>query len=326
LNIPLNGQSYEKLSAAFSGISGVEQVSAASELLGFSGGDNHFIRRGKIEDSLRAAFFFVSPSFLNNMGITLLSGNGLPLPNSEAAEHSVVINEEASRQLQFKDPYEATGQVFWLNDSTQYQVSGVVKDFHFSSFLSSIRPLILVNQPKEFKILNIKVAGGSEKNIIPKLESEWKKINPHQPFDSSWFDKELYEQHLHGDDLVFIGLLTAMALTVACLGLLGMVIYTAKSRSKEVGIRRVMGAKVWHVIVEISKDFIWLLILSICLGIPLGFFAGEKFLQQYAYRISIGVGILGFSATALLCLGAVTIGWETFRTALTNPVKSLRTE
>jgi putative ABC transport system permease protein len=326
LNISLHGQSYEELSAAFSAVSGVEDVSAGSELFGFSGGDSRSIRRQKVSDSLTAAFFYVSPSFLHNLGLTLLTGKDLPSSNSETANRSVVINEEASRQLQFTDPYEAVGQVFWLNDSTQYQVSGVVKDFHFNSFLSSIQPLILLNHPAQFKIVNIKVAKGSEQNIIPRLENEWKKISPHQSFEASWYDKELYKHHLHGDDLVFIGLLTGMALTVACLGLLGMVIYTAKNRSKEVSIRRVMGAKVWQVIVVISKDFVWLLLLAICLGVPLGFFAGDKFLQQYAYRVSIGFGILAGSAASVLCLGGLTIGWQTFRTALTNPANSLRTE
>ena len=117
-----------------------------------------------------------------------------------------------------------------------------------------------------------------------------------------------------------------MALSIACLGLLGMVIYTAKNRSKEVSIRRVMGANVWQVILVMSKSFIWLLLLAVCIGLPLGFFAGEKFLQQYAFRISIGAGILISSAAGLLLLGGITITWQTLRTALSNPVKSLRIE
>ncbi len=107
---------------------------------------------------------------------------------------------------------------------------------------------------------------------------------------------------------------------------MGMVIFITQNRSKEVGIRRVMGAKVWQVIFTISKEFIGLLWLSVCIGLPLGFLVGTQFLQQYAYRIPVGFGILAGSAAALLCVGALTIGWQTYKTALANPVKSLRTE
>lgn len=205
-------------------------------------------------------------------------------------------------------------------------MAGVVKDFHYASFSRAIQPLLLTYEPNEFKVLSLKVAKGAEQSIIGRLEKTWKKLYPHQPFEAEWFDKQLYQRHLHREDLMFIGLLTAMSLSIACPGLLGMVIYTTQNRSKEVGIRRVMGAKVWQVILTISKEFIGLLLLSVCIGLPLGFFVGREFLQQYAYRIPISFGILAGSAAALLGMGALTIGWQTYRTALTNPVKSLRTE
>ncbi len=107
---------------------------------------------------------------------------------------------------------------------------------------------------------------------------------------------------------------------------LGMVIYSTKNRAKEVGIRRVMGANVMQVIVTISREFVALLLLAVCIGLPIGFYIGNKFLQQYTYRIPVGFGIMAGSATALLLLGGVTIGWQTYRTVLANPVKSLRTE
>jgi putative ABC transport system permease protein len=125
---------------------------------------------------------------------------------------------------------------------------------------------------------------------------------------------------------MFIGLLTIMALSIACLGLFGMVIYTTINRAKEVSIRRVMGAGIRQVIVTISGEFIALLVISVCIGLPPGFFVGRQFLQQYAYRIPLSFGILAGSATALLFLGGLTIGWQTYRTALKNPTKSLRTE
>lgn len=326
LNIQLPQHSYERAATAFSATPGIDQISGYSALFGFSGGDNRFVKREKAGDSLAAAYFSVTPSFINNLGIKLIAGENLPVTNSEKGAQFAVINEEAVRELQFKNPFEAAGKYIWLNDSTKYVVAGVVKDFHFAGFMRSIQPLLLAYQPDELKILNLKIEKGAEQFIFSRLEKTWKKLYPHQPFEAQWFDKQLYEQHLHKDDLMFIGLLTAMSLSIACLGLLGMVIYTTQNRSKEVGIRRVMGAKVWQVILTISKEFIGLLVLSVCIGLPLGYLVGLQFLQQYAYRIPVSFGILAESAAALLGLGALTIGWQTYRTALANPVKSLRTE
>jgi len=151
-------------------------------------------------------------------------------------------------------------------------------------------------------------------------------LYPHQAVEMDWYDKVLYDQHLHEDDLVFIGLLTGMALSIACLGLLGMVIYTTRNRGKEVSIRKVMGAAVWQIMVMVSKEFFVLLLLAIGIGLPIGLLAGMKFLEQYAYRITIGISILGGSASALLLLGALTIGWQTFCTAIANPAKNLHAE
>jgi putative ABC transport system permease protein len=326
LNIQLSQNSYKKTATALSSIAGIERVSGTSGMFGYSGGDLRFIKREKISDSLNAAYFSVTPSFIKNMGIQLISGENLPNAVSEKGTGFVIINEEATRGLKFKDPIEATGKFIWLNDSTKYIVAGVVKDFHYANFIRPIQPLLLVNQPGEFRTLNLKVAKGAEQNIIPSLQKEWKKLYPNQPFEASWFDKQLYNQNLHTDDLMFIGVLTAMALSIACLGLLGMVIYTTKNRAKEVGIRRVMGANVSQVIITISREFIGLLLLSVFIGLPIGFFAGQQFLQQYTYRIPVSFGILAGSASALLFLGGLTIGWQVYRTALANPVKSLRTE
>ncbi len=326
LNIELPQNFYEKTAAALSNTPGINEVSGTSAMFGFFGGVPKFIKREKAGDSLNAAYFSVSPSFIKNMGIQLIAGENLPPATSEKETHFVVINEEACKSLEFKDAYEAPGKLIWINDSTNFIVAGVVKDFHYASFRRPIQPLLLVNKPDDFKVLTLKVSKGAERTIIPSLEKKWKKMYPNQPFQAEWFDLQLYDRHLHKDDLMFMGLLTGMALTIACLGLLGMVIYITKNRAKEVSIRRVMGASVRQVIVTISREFVVLLLLSVLIGLPVGFFAGKQFLQQYTYRVPVGLGIMTGSAAALLLLGGLTIGWQTYRTAISNPVKSLRTE
>jgi len=326
LNVELPQNFYEKTASVLSTTPGIDEVSGTSAMFGFFGGDSRFIKKEKAGDSLNAAYFSASPSFVKNMGLQLIAGENLPASTLDKEAHFVVINEEACRSLQFKDPFEAPGKLIWINDSTNFIVAGVVKDFHYASFKRKIQPLLLVNKPDEFEILTLKVAKGAEQTIIPSLEKKWKKLFPNQPFQADWFDNQLYDRHLHKDDLMFIGLLTGMSLTIACLGLLGMVIYITKNRAKEVSIRKVMGASVRQIIVTISGEFVFLLLLSVFIGLPVGFFAGKQFLQQYTYRIPVSFGIMGGSAAALLLLGGLTIGWQTYRTAIANPVKSLRTE
>jgi putative ABC transport system permease protein len=326
LNIPVQAAAYSKAATALASVAGVEQVGGTSGLFGFSEGDNKFIKREKEADSLSATYFSVTPSFINNMELEFVAGENLPVTNAEKASPFIVLNEEACRRLKFKDSYAAVGKLIWVNDSTNYQVAGVVKDFHFASFLRSIAPLVLRHDPGAFRTLNIKVAAGAEPAIIPQLQTEWKKLYPNQLFESTWYDRQLYQQHLHKDDLLFIGLLTGMALSIACLGLLGMVIYTTKNRLKEVSIRKIMGASAGQIIFKISKEFLGLLGVAIGVGLPAGLFVSVQLLQQYAYRIPVGAEILAGSAAALLGLGVLTIGWHTYRAAIANPVKNLRTE
>ena len=325
LNIELPQHSYEQAATTFSAIAGVESVSGTSALFGFSGANSKFIRRDKASDSVISNYFSVSPSLIRDMKVQLIAGENLPPAISDRRSHFVLVNEAACRLLKFS-PATAVGNNIWLDDSTNYTIAGVVMDFHYASFLQPIQPLLLVNQPEEFEILNLKISKNAEPDIVGSLESGWKKLYPFQSFKASWYDKKLYEQHLHKDDLMFLGLLTVMAISIACLGLLGMVIYSTKNREKEISIRRIMGAKVGQVIIEVSKGFAFLLLIAACIGLPLGLIAGNQFLQQYAYRISINIGIMAGSAMALFLLGAITIGCQTYRTVVANPVKSLRTE
>ncbi|MCW3092855.1 MAG: hypothetical protein JWP81_3924 [Ferruginibacter sp.] len=328
LNIKIPAHSYEKTAVAISSVAGIEQVSGSSGLFGFSAADTRFVKAEKSADSLAANYFSVNPAFISNMGMQLIAGDNLPAAVSTGEKRipSVLINETAVRELVFKDPSDAVGKLIWLNDSTKYAVAGVIKDFHFASLLRPIQPLLLAWQPEEFTVLSVKVSAAAIESILPRLEKTWKELYPHQPLNADWFDKQLYDQNLHKDDLLFIGLLTVMAVSIACLGLLGMVIFSTQNRSKEVGIRRVMGAGVGRVIGEISREFVLLLLIAVCIGLPLGFFAGNAFLQQYAYRIAMSFWILAGSAAALLLLGALIIGLQTYRIAIANPTRSLRTE
>ncbi|MEP6844757.1 MAG: ABC transporter permease [Panacibacter sp.] len=326
LTLELPQHTYNRTAVSFSAIPGVETVAGASAMFGFSGGETRYMKRERTGDSIAGHYFSVSPSFVNEMKLQLVAGENLPDDTTDNSQRSVIVNEETCRELKFIDPSAAVGHDVWIDDSTRFIIGGVVKDFHYAGFLSSIQPLLLCNQPDEFRVLSIKAVKGGEQNIIANMGHVWKRIYPHQPFKANWYEKDLYDQHLHKDDLMFLGLLTFMAISIACLGLLGIVIYTTRNRSKEMSIRKIMGASLTQIVVEISKGFIGLLVISICIGLPIGIVAGSQFLDQYAYRISLGFSIIGGSVGLMLLLGGLTIGLQTYTTAKANPVKNLRTE
>ncbi|GAA4410527.1 ABC transporter permease [Nibrella viscosa] len=326
LNVQLNKQPYEALATETARFAGVEQVAATSAEFGFSGGEVLFVSKRPNGDSVQTSAFSITPSLVNSLGLTLAAGQNLPAMSSDSTAHFVLINEEAVQALRLGSPAEAVGQTIWLNESTERQIAGVVQNFHHSTLLRRIQPVVLYSRPSEFRILSLKVAAGAEETVMATLERTWKRHNPHQSLEAYWYDEKLYEQHLHRDDQTFIGLLTGMALSIACLGLFGMVTYTTETRIKEVGIRKVMGATFGQIVAALSGEFVWLLLIATLVGVPVGFLAGQAFLQQYAYHITVGVSLLLGCSVLLLSIGALTIGWQTYRAASANPVKSLRTE
>jgi putative ABC transport system permease protein len=169
------------------------------------------------------------------MGLTILAGQNMPPSVSDSAGRFVLLNEKAATALKFRSAQEAVGQLLWLDDSTEVQVAGVLKDFNYQNLSQPLRPLLLRYKPDQFHYLNVKVDPGAKASIIPALEQAWKQLNPHEPFTYQWVDEELYNHHLHLDDLSVSGLLVFMALSIACLGLLGMVTYSTATRIKEVG-------------------------------------------------------------------------------------------
>ena len=206
------------------------------------------------------------------------------------------------------------------------RIAGILRDFNYQNLSRPLRPLLLRYQPDAFRFLNVKIDQAARADIVPRLERAWKELNPNEPFTYEWTDETLYNHHLHLDDLSVLGLLVGMALSIACLGLLGMVTYTTATRTKEVGVRKVMGATAGQLVALLSRDFVKLLLLAGLIGLPLGYAAGRLFLHEFAHHITIGIGILGGCFAAMLLVGGLTIGWRTYRAAQRNPVNSLRIE
>lgn len=330
LNISTGNQSPQQLINELSQLAGVERVAATSELLS-EFGDARFVSRERNgSDSTRAISFAVDSNFIWTMGLTLVAGRNLPTNGQTASRGQVsrfiLVNEEAVRTFRLGNPSEAVGRSVWLNDSTEVQIAGVLKNFRFATLSRPIGPLLLLHQPHRFRHISVAVAQGSEQTVLAEAERIWKRLRPYEPFRGEWYDDFLYRQYDRSEDTHLLALLIGMALSIACLGLLGIVTYNTQMRVKEVGIRKVMGATVTQIVALLSWGFLKLLLIAGLIAYPLGYLAGRALLYNFTYRVSIGLETVGLCFGILLMIGSLTIGLQTYRAALMNPVNSLRSE
>jgi putative ABC transport system permease protein len=208
-------------------------------------------------------------------------------------------------------------------------VSGVIKDFTFFSLFSgrTTGPLVLHSNPATIRYANIKLAAGNPSSAMTAIAGAWKSIDPIHPLQYEFYDDTLANMNKGIFDLVsVIGLLAFIAITIACMGLLGMAIYTTERRTKEIGIRKVLGASEWKLNYMLSKEFIFMLSLAVLIAAPLSFLLNNYWLSYLVVRDDLSAGTIAFGSLILLLLGLITIVPQTFKIAKRNPVESLRTE
>ncbi|HVU53636.1 MAG TPA: ABC transporter permease [Puia sp.] len=265
----------------------------------------------------------VNYDFARTMGIQVLQGHDF---RKDMATDSIgyILNEEAARIVGYKDPI---GKSFTMWD-TKATIVGVVKDFNFNSLHIPIRPFILYlgTNPWGGTVL-VRTEPGKARQVLDGLAALWKRMNPKFPFTYQFSDEEydkLYKSELMAARLSnwFAGL----AIAISCLGLLGLAMFTAEQRTKEIGIRKVLGASVGSVFRLLSGEFLTLVFLSLLIATPLAWLAMSQWLQDYAYHTNMSWWMFGLAGVAALAITFLTIGFQTMKAALSNPVKSLRSE
>ena len=245
---------------------------------------------------------------------------------------SLLLNETAVKVLGLKNPI---GMHLKNSDGNGdgtvriFTVIGVVKDFNFQSLRDDITPLaIFSSEFFRFKqYLAVKIKAGNTQETIKQLEDKWKVLMPEQPFRYSFLDEQLktsYAEEKRSGQLFSV--FSALAIIIACVGLFGLSAYTASLRTKEIGVRKVLGASVMGVTILLSKEFTKLVLIAFVLAVPLAWWMMDKWLTSFAYRISIGVGSFLLAGVAALGIAWLTVSYQSIKAALVNPVKSLRGE
>jgi putative ABC transport system permease protein len=271
---------------------------------------------------------FIDHDFVKTMQMNLLAGRDFSKSYSTDNAEGFIINNEAVKQLGWQTAKNAIGKSFqWVMPDTVLKngkIIGVVEDFNITPLKSTVQPLVMHILPRRFQYLYIRL--NTEKALRP-IEKHFKDFNPGQPFEYSFLDDTINAMYTSEKKLGKIfGYFSGLAILIASMGILGLSIYAAQQRIKEIGIRKVLGATTLSIVSELSKEFLKPVLVAAFIASPIAWWAMNKWLQDFAYRINISLWVFVIAGIAAIVIALITVSFQAIKAALSNPVKSLRTE
>ena len=324
--VALNGMDAKIAAQKIEGIGGVNSTAAMSSSLAkrFQGFSAPVWVSNKNE-AIPLNYYNADKAFIPEMKLDFITGNNFPLSANGNDEKYIILNEKAVRAFGIKVK-NAVGAKLWINDSVSVQVIGVLKDFNYEGAGRPIKPLAFRNIENAYNYLYVSTNGLDKKQLENRITETLKTLSPTQPTQVSWLSDVIDKSNSQKATVSLLGYLAFIAMAIATLGLLGLVIYTLEVKRKEISIRKIIGANEKQIIKILSQRFIKLIIIAGVIAMPIGYIAGFFFLQNFAYRIPFGIWHVLICFLLLLSIALFTIITQTYRAAIANPVKSLRTE
>lgn len=289
-------------------------------------------RQGQTMNNSKQVYInLVDDNFLQTLGVQLVAGRLFSKEFTADTLTRFVVNEETVKQFGFASAQDAVGK--WLafeieGEQQQFTIVGVVKNFHFKDLHENIEPFAFrMYNNAGFNYLVATSKGENLKQSLTGMETTWKKLNPNEPFEYSFLDQD-FQKNYEAEDrqASLINYFTVVAILISSLGLFGLATFTAEQRTKEIGIRKVLGASVYGLVGLLSKDFLKLVFVAVLIASPLAWYGMNKWLQNFAYQTSIGWPLFAVTTFLTIFIAFATISFQAIKAAIANPVKSLRTE
>ena len=329
------GEKAKSFKQELSGLPGVVRTSQSTDLpAGGSFGDFYIPdadgnNPNQIED-LTLYSYLVDDGFVPAMGLEILQGRNFDEARGMDSL-AVIVNEATVKLVGWENPI---GQhlTYPGGRNQRYEVVGVMKDFHSESFRQGIEPFALFHESSRSYQLNqgfvaAKIKPGAEREVLDKTKALWASFAPASPFQFSFLDDDINAQYQSEERLgSVLGAFTGLSIFVACLGLLGLIGYTTERRTKEIGIRKVLGATVVGITGMLAKDFLKLVVAAVLVAAPLAWFFMSRWLMDFEYRIDLEWWVFALAGLAAVLVTFLTVGFQSVRAALANPVQSLRSE
>ena len=278
--------------------------------------------RTKLDPGVGGQFWQIDDTYLKTMGMKLVEGRNFSYTMAQDTQGSVIVNQTMAKKLNLKNPI---GKHI-TNGYGKFTIVGIVKDFNFESMRDQVGSIVL-NFGLSPSIVSVKVGGSDVKNILRDITVLWKKYSPDQPIRYTFLDEQFANMYLdvQRTGSIFTSF-AVLAIIIACLGLFALSAFMAEQRSKEIGIRKVLGATVGNITALLSIDFVKLVLIAIAIASPIAWYGMTKWLQDFSYKIPISWWIFASSGTVAIVIALFTVSFQSIKAALMNPVKSLRSE
>lgn len=312
----------------------IEGISGVSNSIGTNsvGGRGFFFElNGKMSESTQITeSMMIDGDFVPTLEIKLVQGRNFSDKDSTDRQHAALVNEALVKKLGWKNPIGK--RVQYPNEGGQRgerTVIGVVRDFHTHSLQHKIEPLVLLMPPtvNEQDNLYVKIKAGQTTDALAAIRKAYQQFEPNGAFTYQFLDQNFARQYAaEQKQSQLLLIFTALAIFIACLGLFGLATFTAEQRTKEIGVRKVLGASVVSIVALLSKDFLKLVLIAIVLATPVGWWAVNRWLQDFAYKINIEWWVFALAGALAVGIALLTVSFQSIKAALMNPVKSLRSE
>jgi hypothetical protein len=284
-------------------------------------GDVHW--EGKTNQQVKMVMVSVDYDYLDTIGLKMAQGRFFSKEYYTDASDAYVVNQTAVKAMEMDEPIGKQLKVWDMNK----RIIGVVEDYHFESLHNEIIPMAMRIDPNWHNQACVRISPFHMPETLAFLESKWKGIYPDYPFEYRFLDETIANQYRSEQAIgKLVTVFTILALFISCLGIFGLSSFTAEQRTKEIGIRKVLGATVSSIVKHISKEFVMLVVLANVFVWPLAYFIMNKWLQTFAYRISIDWWVFALTGIAVLVISLMTVSGQIIRAANANPVDSLRYE
>lgn len=304
----------------------IKSVTASSNVMGQEIYWTNGVRRvdGDKNSAVTLYHLGVDYDFLPAYDLKLVAGRNFSkdFPTDRKA---AMLNERAASLLGYNKPADAINQKIRRGGDTA-TIVGVIADYHHQGLQKAIDPLVILLRPNQRSWFSVKISSNPRQSLA-KIEKTWNKYFPNDPFNYFFLDESFGQQYKA--DIRFgkvFGLFASLAILIACFGLLGLSAYNVLQRTKEIGIRKVLGASVQNLVFTLSKEFLYLVLISLVIAVPVTWWVMNSWLEDFAYRISIQWWVFAFAGMLAVLIALVTVGFQALKAAVTSPVKSLRTE
>lgn len=326
-DIDLQGKDFNKVKEEFSQLPEVLNITASSHIPGGGNIQETDVRLKMQDEKYTCHFFSVDGNYIETMGLELLAGHSFPDYMSTENEKFVIASEMAVEHFQLGSPQEAIGTTLILGDSTMVEIIGIIKNHQYVALFLNTKPLFLRYLPRAHQHAFLRLQSPDMTATVPKLERTWEKIDPNHNLDGDFLDGRIRYYYSFFEDIMYtVGFATLLAIIIAGFGLLGMATYSTQTRLREIGIRKVFGAEANHIVLLVSRSYLWMMLIAAVIGGIIAYLVNNLWLQYLSKSVDFGIGTILTGVFIVVFTGLLTISSQTLKAARTKPATTLKSE